>query len=223
VTEADERARFRAGARAALPFAAAASIVAVSFGVVAQEIGLSPLAAVLFSAIVFAGSAQFAAVAILASGGTVAAAIGAAALMNSRFLPMGVALAPSLPGRPLLRAVQGQAIVDASWAIAGRGDGTFDRWLLFGSTSVQYLGWVAGTIAGALFGDVLGDPEALGLDALYPAFFLALLIGELKERRARGVAAAGALIALVLVPIAPPGVPVLAASLASLAGLWRRA
>ena len=77
-------------------------------------------------------------------------------------------------------------------------------------------------MAGALFGDVLGDPDALGLDALYPAFFMALLIEELKERRARGVAAAGALIALALVPVAPPGVPVLAASLAAFLGLVRR-
>ena len=39
---------------------------------------------------------------------------------------------------------------------------------------------------------------------------------------ARGVAAAGALIALVLVPFTPPGVPVLVASLAAFAGIARR-
>jgi predicted branched-subunit amino acid permease len=84
---------------------------------------------------------------------------------------------------------------------------------------VQYVGWVGGTIVGALFGNVLGDPETLGLDAIYPAFFLALLLGELGDRRSRTVAALGALIALVLIPIAPAGVPVLAASLAGLLGL----
>jgi predicted branched-subunit amino acid permease len=78
-------------------------------------------------------------------------------------------------------------------------------------------------VLGVLWGDLLGDPEALGLDAVYPAFFLALLFEELRARRAaRGVAAAGALIALVLVPIAPPGVPVLAAALAALVGLRDR-
>ena len=139
--------------------------------------------------------------------------------MNSRFLPMGVALGPSLPGGPVRRAVQGQAIVDASWAIAGRGDGTFDRWLLFGSSAVQYLGWVGGTILGALFGNVLGDPDKIGLDAIYPAFFLALLIEELDDRRSRFVALLGGLIAFALVPVAPAGVPVLAASAAALVGL----
>jgi 4-azaleucine resistance transporter AzlC len=213
------RDRLLEGVRAGMPFAIAGGLLALSFGVVAQGAGLTPLAAIAMSAIVFAGAAQFTAIAILAQGGTVVAAVLAAALVNSRFLPMGVALGPSLPGGPLRRAAQGQAVVDASWAIAGRGDGTFDRWLLFGSTAVQYLGWVGGTIAGALGGNILGNPETLGLDAIYPAFFLALLINELGDRRARLVALLGGIVALVLVPVAPAGVPVLAASLASLVGL----
>ena len=61
----------------------------------------------------------------------------------------------------------------------------------------------------------------LGLDALFPAFFLYLLLVELRERRARPAAAIGALIAIALVPVAPAGVPVLAASLAALIGLRR--
>ena len=216
---ASRKRRFREGLRAGLPFAIAGALVAVSFGVVAESAGFSPGAAIAMSAIVFAGSAQFTAVAILLQGGTVAAAVLAAALVNSRFLPMGVALGPSLPGGPLRRALQGQTVVDASWAIAGRGDGTFDRWLLFGSSSVQYLGWVGGTIVGALAGNVLGDPDKIGLDAIYPAFFLALLIEELDDRRSRFVALLGGLIAFALVPVAPAGVPVLAASLAALVGL----
>jgi len=215
----DRRQRLLDGMRAGMPFAVAGGLLALSFGVVAQSAGLSAGEAIAMSAIVFAGSAQFTAIAIIAQGGTVAAAVLAAALVNSRFLPMGVALGPSLPGGPMRRAAQGQAIVDASWGIAGRGDGTFDRWLLFGSTAVQYVGWVGGTIAGALGGNALGDPKALGLDAIYPAFFLALLIGELTDRRSRLVAALAALIALALVPVTPAGVPVLAASLASLVGL----
>ena len=215
-------ARFRAGLRAGAPFAVAGFLLSASFAVVAQDAGLSAVAAIVMSAIVFAGSAQFTAIAIIGSGGTVAAAIGAAALMNSRFLPMGVALGPSLPGGPLKRAAQGQTVVDSAWAQAARSDGSFDRWLLFGSSAVQYVGWVGGTAAGALFGDALGDPRALGLDAIYPAFFVALLLEETRSRRGLGVAIAGAGVALSLVPVAPAGVPVLAASLVALVGLRDR-
>ena len=197
-------------------------MLALSFGVLARDAGFSALGAIVMSAIVFAGSAQFAAISIVAAGGGVGAAIGAAALMNSRFLPMGIALAPSLRGGPLLRAAQGQTVVDASWVMANEGEGHFDRHFLFGATAVQYATWLSGTAAGVLGGGVIGDPQALGLDAIFPAFFLALLLPELRDARSRGVALAGALIALALVPLAPAGVPVLAASVAALVGLKRR-
>lgn len=218
----DFRVRLWEGARVAVPFGVAAFVVAVSFGVVAQSAGFSPLEAIVFSAVVYAGSAQFTAVAILAQGGSAGAAVVAAALMNSRFLPMGAALAPSLPGGPVRRALEGQAVVDASWAIAIREGGRFDRALLLGSSAVQYLGWLGGTVVGALWGDALGNPETLGLDAVYPAFFLVLVIAEARSRRSVSVVLLGGLIAFALVPVAPPGVPVLVASFAALVGLWWR-
>jgi 4-azaleucine resistance transporter AzlC len=196
--------------------------VSLSFGVLAREAGLSAVATIVMSAIVFAGSAQFAAIAIIAAGGGVPAAVAAAALMNSRFLPMGAALAPSLPGRALKRAAQGQTVVDSSWAMAAQGDGTYDRWFLFGASAVQYVTWLSGTAVGALAGDLLGDTDRLGLDAVFPTFFLALLLAELRRPRASRVAIAGALIALALVPFTPAGVPVLVASAAALFGLGHR-
>ena len=209
----------RDGARAGLPYAAASFVLALSFGVVATDLGFPALAAVVMSAVVFAGSAQFAAVAILGAGGGVLAAVGAAALMSSRFVPMGYALGPSLRGSRLRRAIEGQAVVDTSWAMASRGDGTFDREYLFGHTGVQYVAWVLGTVAGVVVPSL--DARALGLDAVFPAFFLAGLAGELRTRKRMGVAGAGAVIALLLVPVAPPGVPVLVASTAALVGLRR--
>jgi 4-azaleucine resistance transporter AzlC len=216
------RASWRAGLRAGLPFALAGFLLSFSFGVLAREAGMPAVAAIVMSAIVFAGSAQFAAISIVGAGGGLGAAVAAAALMNSRFLPMGIAFAPSLPGGPLKRAAQGQPVVDSSWAMALREDGRFDRWFLFGSSAIQYVTWVSGTAAGALGGDVLGDPHKLGLDAIYPTFFLALLLTEMRNGRARGVAALGAAIALALVPLTPPGVPVLVASVAALLGLRDR-
>jgi predicted branched-subunit amino acid permease len=215
--------RFWEGVRRGLPYATAGGLLATSFGVLARDAGMPWWGAVLMSAIVFAGSAQIAALTILNAGGGLGSALGAATLMNSRFLPIGIAFAPSLGGGPVQRAAEGQTVVDASLAIARDDDGVgYDRGLLLGSSAAQYTTWVGGTALGAIAGSVIGDPEKLGLDALYPAFFLALMIGELRSGRAKGVAFAGAAIALVLVPFTPPGVPVLAASLATLIGLVRR-
>jgi predicted branched-subunit amino acid permease len=211
----------RDGIRAGLPFGAAAALLGLSFGVVARPV-MGSEAAIVMSAFVFAGAAQFGSTAVLAAGGGAAAAIVAGVLLNARFLAMGVAYAPSLRGSALRRAAEGQAVVDASWALANRGGGRFDRNLLLGATIAQYPAWQLGTLLGVLFGEAIGDPRDLGLDAIFPAFFLALLVDEAKTPRARGVAAGGAVIALALVPVAPPGLPIIAACLAAVVGAWWR-
>ena len=214
------RASFRGGITAGAPFAIAAGVVAVSFGVLAEPVmGAGP--AIFMSAAVFAGSAQFAALAVLAAGGGPAAAVLAGVLLNARYLPMGIAIAPSLKGGPLRRALVGQGMVDASWALAARSEGRFDAPFMLGATLPTYPLWVGGTILGVLVGDAIGDPEAFGLDALFPAFFLGLLIGgePMTARRAVAAALLGAAVAAALLPFAAPGVPIIAASLAALIGL----
>jgi 4-azaleucine resistance transporter AzlC len=211
----------RRGIGVGLPLVLPTLAVGVSFGVLAAPV-MGTVATIVMSLIVYAGSAQFAAVGTLAAGGTPAAAIAAGLLMNARFLTMGIAVAPSLRGSRLRRAVEGQSVVDASWAISSDGKGNFDRDLLVGATIPQFLGWSGGTALGVLGGSLLGDPQDFGLDAMFPAFFLALLVGELRNRRAIAAAAVAVALALSLVPHVPAGIPVLAASAAALIGLLRR-
>jgi branched chain amino acid efflux pump len=209
------------GVKAALPFVIPTLAVGMSYGVLAEPV-MGAAAAIAMSFLVFAGAAQFASVSALAAGGGVAAAVSAGLLVNARFLPMGVAAATAFKGGPLRRAAEGQAVVDASWALANRGDGRFDRELLLGATIPQALAWWTGTIVGTLGGAALGDPETLGLDVIFPTFYLALLVEELRDRSAVTSALLGAAIAFCLIPIAPPGVPVVAAAAAALLGVRRR-
>jgi predicted branched-subunit amino acid permease len=219
-----DRESLKDGIRAGTPVAIAVALVAISFGVLAEPV-VGAGATLALSALVFAGSAQFGSVAVLGAGGGLAAAVTAAVLLNARYLPMGIALAPSLRGGWLRRAAYGEAMIDASWAMASRGGGRFDPDFLVGATLPSYPAWVGGTAIGAFAGDVVGDPADLGLDVLFPAFFLALLLGgELRgDRTAVLVAALGAGTALVLTPLTPAGVPVIAAGAAALLGLGRRA
>jgi len=213
--------RMKRGFKAGLVFALPALAVGASFGVLAEP-AMGAGAAIAMSMLVFAGAAQFASVSALLAGGGVASAVSAGLLVNGRFLPMGIALAPALRGGPLRRGAEAQAMVDASWALANRGDGTFDRELMIGATIPQAVCWWGGTALGALGGSLLGDPATLGLDAMFPAFYLALLVEEMDLRTMYPSALLGAAIALALVPFAPPGIPVVAASLAALLGLRER-
>ena len=202
-----------------MPYALAALLLAVSFGVLAEPL-MGRAAPIVMSAAVFAGSAQFAATAVLSAGGGGAAAILAGVLLNLRYVPMGIAIAPSLRGGRLRRAATGQAMIDFSWAAASRGEGRFSIPYMLGATAPSYPCWVAGTAIGVFGGDLIGDPGSLGLDALFPAFFLCLLVeGELRPGRPALVAGLGSLIALALIPFTPAGVPVIAATAAALLGL----
>jgi 4-azaleucine resistance transporter AzlC len=210
----------RAGIRAGLPLVLPTFAIGLSFGVLAVSLHWDPAAPIVMSIVVFSGSAQFASTSVLGDGGTILAAVVAAALVNARFLPMGIAAAPAFKGGPLRRAAEGQTLVDASWALAND-EGRFDRGTLIGATLPQFVGWVGGTIVGALAGSAIGDPKALGLDAMFPAFFLVLLAPELRNRRSLEVAIGGAALALALVPIVPPGLPIVAASAAAVVGALR--
>jgi 4-azaleucine resistance transporter AzlC len=217
-----QRTTYVDGARRAWPLAVAVGGFGITYGVLARQAGFSSVETIIFSIVTFAGSAQFAAVSIVSDGGTAFAAILAALLLNARYLPIGMSVAPWLPGRPLARAAQGQVAVDESWAVSHLGGGRYDPRLLVGAGATIWAAWVVCSTAGVLAGSVLGDPETYGLDAAFPALFLALLAGQVRERRLLLAALAGAAVALAMVPLTPPGVPIVAASVVCLVGLRAR-
>ena len=212
---------YRQGARRLAPFGVAAAAFAASFAVLAPQAGFDAVSTIVMSATTFAGSAQFGAVSVLETGGGVAAAIAAAVLLNARYAPISVTVGDQFEGSVLRRLLEAQLIVDESWALSRREDGRYDRRLLIGGGLVLYACWVGGTALGAVIGNRLGDPERYGLDAAFPALFLALLITQIDSPRALAAALAGGTIALVLIPFAPPGVPIIAATAACLIG-WIR-
>ena len=214
-----EASSYRDGMRAVLAIAATVWFFGASFGLLARSSGLGILAPLVMSATTFAGSAQFAAASILGTSGGAAAAIAAAVLLNTLYVPISISVASLFHGPRLRRLAEAQLIVDESWAISSRGDGRFDRRLLLGAGLVLYGAWVSGTAVGVAGGQALGDPKALGLDGAFPALFLALLVSQLVGTRARVAALVGGGIALALTPLTPAGTPIVAASAACLLGL----
>jgi 4-azaleucine resistance transporter AzlC len=216
------RLELRRGALTALPLAVAVGLFGISFGVLAtSQAAMDGVAVMAMSATTFAGSAQFAAAAVLAAGGQPLTAVAAALLLNARYLPIGVSVARFLAGGVLRRLALAQLIVDESWAIAARGSGTFDPHRLLGAGLVIWAAWIVGTAIGVVGGAALGDLTRLGLDAAFPALFLALLAPQLRNRAAVLAAIGGCAIALALTPFSPPGLPIIAAAAAALIGLRR--
>jgi len=212
---------YRHGVRAVLPLAVAVFGFGISYGVLALASGMGSVAPVVMSMTTFAGSAQFAAASVLGTGGSAATAILAAVLLNARYAPIGVTVAPWLTGGVWSRLLHAHLTVDESWAVAAEGHGRWNPRVLVAAGAGIWVAWVCGTVIGVAFGDVIGDPNRLGLDAAFPALFLALLAPQVRERVPREAAALGAAIGLVLTPFTPAGVPIVAASAACLLGLVR--
>ena len=198
----------------------AVGVYGVSFGVLAVAAGLSPAQACVMSMLTFTGASQFAFIGVLAAGGGALAAIAPAVTLAIRNAAYGLSLAPILPRRLRNRALAAHLVIDESTAMARAEDDPGAARHAFLATGISvWLGWNAGTLAGALLGGMLGDPRMLGLDAMFPAVFLALLAPQLRRPGAPAAALTGALIAVCLVPVAPAGVPVVAALAGVVAGL----
>ena len=199
--------------RTALTLGLAVGVFGISFGVVATATGLSGPMACAMSLFVFTGATQFAVVGVLAAGGSPLAALGSGLLIGARHIGYGLALRRTLaPGR-MRRFLGAQLLIDESTLLALSQDdpaaasGAF--W--WGGLSV-FVGWNIGTLLGVLLGNAIGDPATYGLDAVFPAAYLALLVPLLDRRDGRSAAIAGGVIALALVPFTPAGVPIVAAT-----------
>jgi 4-azaleucine resistance transporter AzlC len=201
-------------ARDGIVLGAAIGVFGASFGVLAVASGLSVAKTCVLSLTVFTGASQFAAIGIIDAGGSVGTALGSALLLAARNAAYGLALAPVLRVRGAKRAAAAHITIDESTAMATAQANERDTVTAFWVTGAAvFVFWNLGTLFGALVGTGIGDPATLGLDAAFPAAFIALMAPHLATRRGRIAALCGAVIAVALVPLTPPGTPILAAAL----------
>ena len=200
--------------RNALSLGVATCVYAVSFGVLSVAAGFSVAQTCVLSLVTFTGASQLTFVSVIGAGGGVAAALSPALLLAARNAIYGLSLRRVITGSWPRRAVRAQAVIDETTAMAHAQPTTAAKRRAFDITAVcMFASWNAGTAVGAALGQALGNPRDYGLDAVFPAVFLALIAPQLRRPGAPRAAACGALIALALVPLTPAGVPIIAAVL----------
>ena len=211
--------RLRAVAGACITLGLAVGVFAVSFGVSSVAAGASVAQTCALSLLVFTGASQFSAIGVFAAGGSAASAFGGAALLAARNAVYGLAMAPHMQGRLPTRLVAAQLTIDETTAMAAAQEDEAHRRAAFWITGISlYIFWNLGTLIGALLGSSI-DPEKFGLDAAFPAAFIAILWPLLRERRPMVAALLGAAICAALIPFTPVGVPILCAALAIAVGV----
>ncbi len=172
----------------------------LAYGVSSTGAGLSLFETWLMSAIVFAGSSQFAAVQLLAAGAAPGLIVMSALLINLRHLLMGASLAPYLNGlHPRGRAGLAFFLTDEAYSLTMARflrSGPDYRYQAWASLSI-YFGWMATSVSGWILGRSLPDPMSWGLDFAMPLTFLGILASQVTDRASAAAAVTGGLAAVV--------------------------
>lgn len=215
----DAAAERRSVVIASVTLGVAVGVFGVAFGVGVVSAGGSVLQAAAFSVLVFTGASQFSAVSVIAAGGSMGSALGGALVLAARNAVYGLSMSRVLTGSRPRRLVAAQLVIDESTAMALAQPTLARRRDAFWITGVSVFAfWNIGTLIGALVGSAI-DPQAWGLDAAFPAGFVAMVAPHLRTRRGLMAGITGALVCILLVPVTPIGVPILVAAVGVLFGL----
>jgi 4-azaleucine resistance transporter AzlC len=213
------------GIRAGLPVAVGYVPMAMAFGVLATQTGLSFFQAGAMSLFVYAGASQFASLGLLAGGASALAIVLATLVLNFRHFLMSVALSRRLPLRQArdhraraLPYVLGFGITDETFVVASLQSRLTVRFFL-GLIGTVYLAWLSGTLIGAGFSSLIPPVIARGMGVALYAMFIAILVPGVKESWVNGlVAVSGGLLAWgasMAVPALPSGWRIVIAILAA--------
>lgn len=206
-------------ATASFTLSLAVGVFAVSFGVGSVAAGASVLQTCALSVFVFTGASQFSAMSVIGAGGTIASALGGALLLAARNAVYGLRLSRLLPGSLGKRLLAAQFTIDETTAMAAaQHDEDVQRAAFWMTGAMLFAFWNTGTLIGALAGSAI-DPQTFGLDAAFPAGYVAMVWPLLRSERGRWAGLLGGAICLALVPVTPVGVPILCAATAVLVGL----
>lgn len=214
------------GAREGLLISPTMIAFGIAVGMLAASKGLTVLELALMSAWVYAGGAQMATLQVWAEPLALFALFLTVLAMNARYILLSAALRPPFAGLPAWQIYPTLAIFgDGNWALQMRelNEGRRpDAGFLFGSGLVMFLPWIASSVIGHLFGQVLGDPRRLGIDFILAAFFAMMAVGFVRVARSIAPLIVAIAVAVAIEKLIPGPYYLFAGALAgSLVGAWR--
>jgi len=217
-------ARFWSGVRSEVPLLLGVAPFGMIYGVLALQAGLSPLQAQAMSSIVFAGSAQFMTVQLIAGLTPALVIILTGFVINLRHLLYSASVAPWVQGLSLRwKALLAYLLTDEAYAVAivnyrRNGQQSGEHWFFLGAGLALWATWQASTAVGILLGAVI--PASWGLDFALPLTFIALVVPNLRHRADGLTALAAGMLAVVLMGLPYKLGLVLSSLVAIGVGLW---
>ncbi len=216
------RTEFLTGARDTFPLIVGAIPFGLIYGALALNSGLSFGAAMAMSTLVFAGSAQFIAVGLVAAGIGWPIIVLTTFVVNLRHALYSATLAPyvkKLPQRwqiPLAFWLTDETFAVVAARYLQVGDAPHLKWYYLGSALFMYLNWQLCTFLGLMVGRRIPDAAAWGLDFAMPVTFIGMVIPYLKNRPMWATTIVAGVVALLAYPL-PHKLGLILAALAGIA------
>ena len=177
--------KIKAGLRDGIPIAAGYFSVSFTFGMLAVQDGMSPFHAVLISLLNLTSAGQFAGLTVIVSGASLLEMALTQLVINIRYALMSVSLSQKLDSsvKTFQRMLIAYGNTDEIFAVASSKPGSVGIRYMYGLIFLPVLGWVGGTLTGAVASTLLPAAviSALGV-ALY-GMFIAIVVPVAKESR----------------------------------------
>lgn len=212
---------FVAGARDTFPLIVGAIPFGIIFGTLAEASGVSFAAALAMSVFVFAGSAQFIALGLVAAGTAWPMVVLTTLVVNLRHLLYTATLLPHLRRLSVpWKAALAFWLTDETFAVAvkryeSRDASGCKHWYQLGSALAMYTNWVGCTLIGLTAGQMVPGIRSWGLEFAMPATFIGMVIPYMRTWP-MGIAVAAAATAAVLANGLPHKMGLMVAALAGI-------
>jgi 4-azaleucine resistance transporter AzlC len=208
----------RAGFRDILPVTVAIVPFAMVLGVTIDASVVPDAVGAVMAALLYAGSANFAALSVVDAGGTALTAIFTALVVNARFTMYGAALSERFRSQPRwFRWFAPWFIIDQTFALTSARDEQDPAWFRgywFAAAATIGIVYTSMVVTGILLGTII--PTDIGLEFTVPAMFMALGVGQLRDRPALAAAIAGAAVTALAMDL-PHGLGLLVGAVAGAA------
>lgn len=179
--------------------------VGISYGAVATGMGFDWWVPFLLALLVVAGASEFVFVGLVAGGASPLTAAFTGALVNLRHIPYGFVLQPLL-GNGFKKILGIHLITDESLSFGVASKDKYINKIGYWICGIAItISWPLGTLIGALLGNSISDPNTFGLDAVFPAALLALVLPQIENRLLSLFVILGSILVLITYPIFPPG------------------
>jgi 4-azaleucine resistance transporter AzlC len=179
----------RRGAVASIPMIIGGIPFGLLFGSLASSYGLSPWFAVAMSAFVFAGSAQFVALGLIALHAPLWVIISTTFIVNLRHLLYAADLVKFVKHLPMpMRIIMGFGLIDETYTAVrpmyevGAADEKNGHKVYLGSFLSFYVMWNVTTILGVLSGELIPGMSEWGLEFAMVATFVGIITPYLKHK-----------------------------------------